>query len=109
MGFLETWHSNWDKVRLMQGIMDAILCIVVFFITLNIYKGSYLPALISSGLYCFSFYNIYYTRTLLSEKCCNIFFLPLHFFFVFWPKGMALAMYGHWQVDFWGDSHFDKT
>ncbi len=68
MQYLEVWHKNWDKVRIAQCLLDAIVCILVFFISRVISKKSFIPALISSVLYCFSFYNIFYTRALLSES-----------------------------------------
>jgi 4-amino-4-deoxy-L-arabinose transferase-like glycosyltransferase len=68
MGSYKTWHKNLDKVRVVQCLLDALVCILVFFISYAISNGSFLPALISSGLYVFSFYNIYYTKALLSES-----------------------------------------
>jgi 4-amino-4-deoxy-L-arabinose transferase-like glycosyltransferase len=47
--------------------MDTITCFLVFLIVRNI-NLSYWPAFIAAVLYCFSFYNIFYTRTLLSES-----------------------------------------
>ncbi|MBF0571495.1 MAG: glycosyltransferase family 39 protein [Candidatus Omnitrophica bacterium] len=68
MKSLEVWHKNWDKVRIVQCFLDAIVCVLVFFISRTIFNGTFFPALISSGLYCFSFYNIFYTRALLTES-----------------------------------------
>jgi hypothetical protein len=62
-----TWHINWDRVRLAQCILDAICCVFIFFIVRMLYTKSPWPSLISSALYAFSFYNIFYTRELLSE------------------------------------------
>lgn len=68
MQSIRDWHKNWDKVRIAQCFLDATICILVFFITRTIFPKSFIPALISAGLYCLSFYNIYYTRVLLSES-----------------------------------------
>jgi len=80
MQSVQTWHVNWDKVRRAQCVLDAIVCILVFFIVRTINKKYYLPALIASLLYCFSFYNIFYTRALLSE-CLTTFLLTASLLF----------------------------
>jgi len=68
MKSVDNWHKNFDKVRIAQCIVDSFICLLVFFIVRVIYSKSYWPAFISAILYCFSFYNIYYTRALLSES-----------------------------------------
>lgn len=68
MGSIQTWHKNLDKVRIVQCVLDALVCILLFLMVRAIYKKSILPALIVALLYCFSFYNIFYTRALLSES-----------------------------------------
>ncbi len=67
MKVIEDWHRNWDKVRIVQAVLDASVCLVVFLIVVLIYPASLWPAFLSAFLYCFSFYNIYYTRALLTE------------------------------------------
>jgi 4-amino-4-deoxy-L-arabinose transferase-like glycosyltransferase len=62
------WHKNWDKVRMVQCSLDSVICLIIYFIVRCIYPGSPWPALISACLYVFSFYNIFYTRALLSES-----------------------------------------
>jgi hypothetical protein len=79
------WHKNLDKVRIIQCIIDASICLMVFFIVRLIYPSSLLPAFIASVLYCFCFYNIFYTRALLSESITT--FLVICFVF-FCLKGM---------------------
>lgn len=64
---LNTWHIMWDKVRIAQCILDSLVCLLVFFIVKVICPDSLWIPLISSALYSISFYNIYYTRALLSE------------------------------------------
>lgn len=64
----EDWHYNWDKIRIVQCIIDALLCLVVYFIVRLIYSNSFGAALIAALLYSFSFYNVFYTRALLSES-----------------------------------------
>lgn len=74
------WHKNLDKVRFVQCIMDAFICLFVFFIVRLIYPLSVFPAFLASILYCFCFYNIYFARALLSESTttfiltCFVFF-----------------------------------
>ena len=74
-------RRSWDRVRIAQSFLDTAVCAMVFFMTYIICGRSYLPALISSALYCFSFYNIYYTRTLLSE-CVTTFLLTAFLLFL---------------------------
>lgn len=79
MESIETWHKNWDKVRIVQSILDAGVCFLIYFIVRFIYPASIGPALISAFLYCFSFYNIYYSKALLSESLAT-FLLSLSIF-----------------------------
>lgn len=74
----ENRHKNWDKVRIAQIFLDSGICLLVYFIVRFIYPASIWPALVASVLYCFSFYNIYYTHTLLSETIAT-FLLSLSF------------------------------
>jgi 4-amino-4-deoxy-L-arabinose transferase-like glycosyltransferase len=68
MKHIENWHNIWDRVRIVQCVMDAGVCLLVFFCVRLIYPASHCPAYIASILYCFSLYNIFYTRALLSES-----------------------------------------
>ena len=68
MRSFDTWHKNWDKVRLAQCFLDALTCLLVFFIVGLVMPRTLAPAVIAAVLYCFSFYNIFYTRALLSES-----------------------------------------
>ena len=76
----ETLHHSLDKVRMVQCILDALICLVVFAMVRTIYAGSFWPAILSAFLYCFSFYNIFYTRALLAESLTT-FFITLAVFF----------------------------
>lgn len=67
MQSLERWHLNWDRVRIVQSVLDALLCLVLFSAMRILYPGRYLPAILAAALYSISFYNIYYTRMLLGE------------------------------------------
>jgi len=80
MESIQGWHKNLDKVRIVQCILDAMVCILIFLMARAIYTKPFLPALIASLLYCFSFYNIYYTRALLSE-CVTTFLLSASLLF----------------------------
>ena len=77
-----TWHKNWHRVRIAQCILDAFICILVFFIVRLICPQSIWPAFISAFIYAFSFYNIYYTRTLLSESVTTFLLALAVLFFV---------------------------
>lgn len=77
-----TWHKNWHKVRIAQCILDASICISVFLIVRLICPQSLWPAFISSFLYVFSFYNIFYTKTLLSESITTFLLALAILFFV---------------------------
>ena len=55
----QTWHLNLNKVRFVQSVLDATICILVFFMVRIIYPSSVWPALLSAYIYCFSYYNIY--------------------------------------------------
>ncbi|MDD5731140.1 MAG: glycosyltransferase family 39 protein, partial [Candidatus Omnitrophica bacterium] len=68
MGSEKNWHINWDKVRIAQCFLDAFICLLVYFAVRIIYQGPAWPALVSAFLYSLSFYNIYYTKALLSES-----------------------------------------
>ncbi len=78
----DNWHKNLDKVRIVQCIIDASVCLLVFFIVRFIYPSSVLPAFIASALYCFCFYNIFYTRALLSESLTTFIAACLVFFYL---------------------------
>lgn len=80
---LNNWQENWDKVRMVQAILDALLCIVVYFIVRLIIPSVYIPAIIASILYCFSFYNIYYTKALLTESITTFLLTCFLFFSLF--------------------------
>ena len=67
MQSLARWHLNWDRVRIVQSVLDALLCLVLFSAMRILYPGRYLPAILAAALYSISFYNIYYTRMLLGE------------------------------------------
>lgn len=68
MESIETWHKNWNKVRIAQCILDATICIFVFFIVRSICPSSFWPAIISACLYCINLLNIFYTKVILSES-----------------------------------------
>ena len=68
MELIDTWHYNWDKIRIAQCVLDSITCLFVFFMAWNICRKKLLPAAISSLIYCFNPNNIYYTKALLSES-----------------------------------------
>ena len=76
-------HKNFDKVRIVQCIIDASLCILIFFIVHLIYPTSFVPALLASFLHCLNFYNIFYTKALLSETVTAFFVTLLILLFIF--------------------------
>jgi hypothetical protein len=86
MKSVENWHRNLDKVRIVQCIVDSAICLLVFFIVRLIYPSAFLPAFISAVLYCFNFYNIFYTKALLSESITTFLIASFIFFCVFGLK-----------------------
>ncbi|CAB1061318.1 hypothetical protein D1BOALGB6SA_6091 [Olavius sp. associated proteobacterium Delta 1] len=62
------WQVNWDIVRIVQSILDAIICLLLFWLVRVLYPDRYLPAFLAAVLYGASFYNVFYTRMLLSES-----------------------------------------
>lgn len=64
----QTWRIVWDRVRLIQALLDATVCLLVFGLARAIIPSSPWPALIAAALYAVCPYPIYYTRALLSES-----------------------------------------
>ena len=62
------WRETFDRVRLTQCVLDAFVCLLVFFITRSVFPAPAWPALVAATLYAFSAYNIFYTRALLTES-----------------------------------------
>lgn len=93
MQSIETWHINLDKIRVIQCILDAILCFVIYFLVRLQYPVSFMPALISAFLYSISLYNIYYTRTLLTESVTT--FLLTGFIFI-WVLALRYKSMLYW-------------
>ena len=81
-GATATWHLYWNQVRNVQAFLDASLCLTIFFMVRMIAKTGYRAALIASLLYCFSAYNIYYTKALLSEALATFLITWVIFFFI---------------------------
>ncbi len=68
MGSINRWHVNWDRVRIVQSILDALICLLLFRAVRVLLPDHRLPAFLAAALYGVSFYNIFYTRMLLSES-----------------------------------------
>ena len=68
MESIKRWHVNWNRVRIVQSIIDALICLLLFWAVRVLYPDRYLPAFLAAALYGVSFYNIFYTRALLSES-----------------------------------------
>jgi hypothetical protein len=66
------WDMSWDRVRIVQAVLDAMLCLFLYYAVRRIYPDRYAPAFLVTALYCVSFYNIYYTRMLLSESVTTL-------------------------------------
>ncbi|MCX5697329.1 MAG: glycosyltransferase family 39 protein [Candidatus Omnitrophica bacterium] len=58
-------------VCIIQGVLDAFCCILIFFIATTIYPRSPLPAFISALIYSLSPYNLYYTQVVLTESLAS--------------------------------------
>jgi 4-amino-4-deoxy-L-arabinose transferase-like glycosyltransferase len=67
MRSLETWHIILNRVRVVQGVLDALICIIVYLMVRAVTPQYIMPALFAAILYSFSVYNIYYIRSLLTE------------------------------------------
>lgn len=67
MGSVDTWHVNWDRVRIVQCVLQAIACLFVFGIARTMGAPLW-PAWTAALIQAVCFYNIYYTRMLLSES-----------------------------------------
>lgn len=68
MKAITRWHVNWDRVRIVQSVLDTLICLLLFSTMRMLYSDRYLPAFLAAAMYSLSFYNIYYTRMLLSES-----------------------------------------
>ena len=68
MASRDTWHVNWDRVRVVQCVLNAVTCLLVFWIARVIRPESFWAALTAALIYAFCFYNVFYTRALLSES-----------------------------------------
>jgi 4-amino-4-deoxy-L-arabinose transferase-like glycosyltransferase len=62
------WHVNWNRVRVVQAVLDALVCLLLFGVMRMLYPDRFTPAFMVAALYSISFYNIFYTRMLLSES-----------------------------------------
>jgi hypothetical protein len=64
---LETWRRRWDAVRLAQALLDAGVCVLVFFLVRGIAPRALWAPYVGAAIYAVSPYNVFYTRALLSE------------------------------------------
>ena len=97
MESIKRWHVNWNRVRIVQSILDAMICLLPFGAVRVLYPDHYLPAFLAAALYGVSFYNIFYTRALLSilalilmkpkirVACTPIFLLFLYMNLIYLP------------------------
>ena len=49
MKSIETWHKNWNRVRVAQCFLDATICLLVFFIVRLIFPASFWPASVKTA------------------------------------------------------------
>lgn len=97
-----TWYVNWDRIRYVQCFFDSTICILFFFLMQVLYPRKPLLPHLASVLYCFSLYNQYYTRELLTESLAT--FLMTLFFallclavirqkaWILYPTGLMLGI-----------------
>jgi 4-amino-4-deoxy-L-arabinose transferase-like glycosyltransferase len=78
----KTLRRNLDKVRIVQCVLDAAVCLLVFCMGRVLYPANFWPALLSACIYCFCYYNIYYSRQLMAE-CVTAFLLSCSLLFSF--------------------------
>jgi 4-amino-4-deoxy-L-arabinose transferase-like glycosyltransferase len=65
---IKTWRVNWDRIRVIQSLMDASIVFAVFLLgSMLVEEKGFWVGLVGAGLYAVCPYNIYYTSALLSE------------------------------------------
>lgn len=62
------WPTIWQDVRILQAVLDATTCVLVFLITRLIFPASRVPALLACLLVALCPYTIFYTRIILRES-----------------------------------------
>lgn len=70
----EIWRSRWHILRLVQGLLDASVCVLVFFLARALAPALAWAPLMAAAIYAVSPYNVFYARALLSE-CLTSFLL----------------------------------
>lgn len=68
MESIETWHKNWDKVRIAQSFIDALTCFMIFALVRIILPDSFWPALTAAFLYSFNPLTIVFTKQIMRES-----------------------------------------
>lgn len=63
----EQWTPIWTHVRVIQCVMDAAVCLLVFLMTRRLNRTSYKPALLAATLYSLNPYTTYFARAILAE------------------------------------------
>ena len=58
---LEQWSPTWDKVRVVQSVIDTLSCLLVFLIVRQLFSSSFYPALLGALLYASCSSGIYYS------------------------------------------------
>ncbi len=91
----KAWYPVFTDVRIVQCFLDAFIVLLIFFMVRMIYPASRVPAIIASILYAFDFYNIYYTRVLLTESITT-FLIALALFFI--VVGMKKRKWSAWGL-----------
>lgn len=91
----KAWYPIFKDVRIVQCFIDAFIVILIFAMVRMIYPASIVPAIIASILYAFDFYNIYYTRVLLTESVTT-FLIALSLFFI--VLGMKKKKWSAWGL-----------
>lgn len=77
----EGWTPVWQRVRIIQALLDSSICLLVFLTARRLANGNSSPGLWAAGLYCLNPYTMYYTRILISEPfsifCLAVAFLAI--------------------------------
>lgn len=63
----DAWRAIWQKVRLIQCVLDACVCLLVLVVVRTVSSTPAWMSLIAAALYAVCPYPIYYTRALLTE------------------------------------------
>jgi hypothetical protein len=65
------WRTNFDRVRLVQCVLDTVTCLLVFLMARGVFPAPVWPAIVAAALYAVCPYNIFDSRALLTESLAS--------------------------------------